>query len=505
MKSPFVCLLLGLSLAVPVSLRGSTYYVDAQKGCDSNSGATPDHPWKTLQKVNEGSFGPGDRILLAAGSRWEGQLVLRSSGSQGAPIVVDRYGAGSMPRIDGAGKVENTLEITNVEQVEVRRLELTNLGEQAGVRRAVLIAASNFGTAHHIVVSDLYIHDVNGTNERKETGGILFRTIGNATPSRFDGLTIARNIIWKVDRSAIVGESNEFSRSRWYPSRNVVISDNFAEDIGGDGIVPWATDGALIEGNIVLRCNQRAGAYNAGIWPWSADNSVFELNEAAYTHGTLDGEGFDSDYNSKNTHFLYNYSHDNDGGFMLICTPGKRNPLENIGNAGTVIEYNISHNDHTRIFNLSGADETTVEHNVVYIGAQDDVQILLVSSWDGWSNGASFRSNIFDVAGAGRFGHELRRNPDGTYEIGPGWGGAQDIQFERNQYFGRILDVPNDPSAVIERQYRAPTLDWNEPTFDAAHPEGFSTFLAEHRRWMLRLFASQFGEAPHLQDKALTE
>ena len=160
----------------------------------------------------------------------------------------------------------NTLRINHFRNFGVEdELEITNQGAQPGLRRGVLIAVTNFGTAHHLLVSDLYIHDVNGTNERKENGGILFRTIGDKVPSRFDGLTIERNIVWKVDRSGMVGQSTEFSRSRWYPSLHVVIRDNYAEDSGGDGIVPWATDGALIEDNVVLHCNRRAGSYNAGM------------------------------------------------------------------------------------------------------------------------------------------------------------------------------------------------------------------------------------------------
>jgi hypothetical protein len=448
--------------------------------------------------VNGSRYRPGDRILLRCGSRWEGQLAVSSSGAAGAPIVIDRFGKGALPRIDGNGLVEDAVRLENVEEVEVRHLEITNHGAQPGLRRAVLIAVTNFGTAHHLVVSDLYIHDVNGTNERKENGGILFRTIGDKVPSRFDGLAIERNIVWKVDRSAIVGQSSEFSRSRWHPSLHVVIRDNYAEDIGGDGIVPWATDGALIEHNVVLHCNRRAGSYNAGIWPWSTDNSLFQLNEAAFTHTTLDGEGFDSDYNSRNTRFLYNYSHDNEGGFMLICTPVKRNSQENAGNTGTEIQYNISRNDHARIFNLSGADQTTVEHNAIYVGPQENVQVLLVSSWDGWSNGAIFRNNTFDVAGTGSYGHEVGRSPYGTYRIAPGWGDARDIRFEGNRYFGRNVDLPADPTAVVDPHFHAAKIHWQEPVFDPAHPETFPSWLKNHRRWMLGLFASQFGEPAHL-------
>lgn len=498
-------LILGVVFCAAPRLQATTYYVDAARGNDANPGTSASLAWQTLDQVNRGHFEPGDSILFCSGSRWHGRLTLSSSGADGAPIRVDRYGDGPLPRIDGDGAVENVLEIVNVQEVEVRHLELTNHGAQPAVRRGVLIAAADFGTAHHIVVGDLYIHDVNGTNQRKDTGGILFRTSGPQTPSRFDGLTIERNIVWKVDRSAIAGESSEFRRTRWFPSLHVVIRDNYADDIGGDGIVPWATDGALIAGNVVVRGNQRANTYNAGIWPWSTDNSLFVLNEAAFMHGTMDGEGFDSDYNSRNTRFLYNYSHDNDGGFMLICTPGNRDPHENIGNTGTIIEYNISRNDHNRTFNLSGADETTIAHNAIYTAPQDDVQILLVSNWEGWSRGAVFRDNTFDVAGTGRYGHEVQRDPDGTYRIEAGWGGASDIRFEANRYFGRIVDEPADPGASSEPQFRKPQLNWNEPTFDPAHPETFTAYLAKHRTWMLQLFTSQFQAPPQLPEPAAGE
>jgi hypothetical protein len=490
--------LLGMVFMYSPTISATTFFVDAHTGNDANTGTTPSSAWRTLERVNQNHFAAGDRILLHAGSRWQGQLVLRDSGSAEKPIQVDRYAKGGMPRIDGAGKVENVIELINVEEIEVRHIEITNRGELPGVRRGVLIAVENFGTAHHLLISDLYIHDVNGTNERKETGGILFRTVGDKVPSRFDDLVIQRNIVWKVDRSAIAGQSSESARSRWNPSLHVVIRDNYVEDIGGDGIVPWATDGALIEHNVVLHCNSRAGSYNAGIWPWSTDNSLFRLNEAAFTQTTRDGEGFDSDYNSRNTHFLYNYSHDNEGGFMLICTPGKRDPAENIGNTGTVIRHNISRNDHNRIFNLSGADQTTVEQNAIYTSPKDDVQVLLVSSWDGWSKGAVFRQNTFDVAGTAHYGHEIHRSQDGKYEIAPGWGDATDIQFEGNRFFGHNADLPLDPKALIDPTYHSESLDWNEPVFNPAHPEEFSAYLVEHRRWMMQLFTAQFGQLPQL-------
>ncbi len=480
-----------------LTLHGATYYVDFTAGNDAGRGTSESEPWKTLAKVNATELRPGDRVLFRSGSTWHGQLVPKGSGSEAAAVIFDRYGSGRLPRIDAGGEFEDAIRLYNVQGIEVRHLEVTNHGSTPAMRRGVHIFLDNFGTAKHIVVSGLYIHDVNGSNghgdNAKDNGGIIFRTRGERTPSRFDGLLIERNIIRTVDRSAIAAQSYHAMRTHWFPSLNVVIRDNYVDDVGGDGIVPWATDRVLVEHNIALHCNRRAGSYNAGIWPWSTDNSLLQLNEAAFTHTTLDGEGFDSDYNSRNTLFQYNYSHDNDGGFMLICTPGRRNPKENIGNIGTEVRYNISRNDRTRIFHVSGGDDTTVHDNAIYVGPGIDVQMLLLSDWTGWANGLMFRNNWFYVQGTARYGHQISRSKDGTYGIASGWGPAQGVAFEGNHYYGHNIDAPEDAAGARQAAVNAPALDWNEPVFNG-DPQEFDAFMAAHRAWMLRLFKDQFGK-----------
>ena len=92
---------------------------------------------------------------------------------------------------------------------------------------------------------------------------------------------------------------------------------------------------------------------------------------------------------------------------MLICTPGKRNEAENVGNLATVIRHNISRNDHSRAFNLSGGDHTIVENNVIYIGPGIDLQVLAVTNWQGWASDVVFRGNTFWAQGTARYGHEV--------------------------------------------------------------------------------------------------
>jgi hypothetical protein len=51
--------------------------------------------------------------------------------------------------------------------------------------------------------------------------------------------------------------------------------------------------------------------------------------------------------------FQYNLSHDNDGGFMLICNYGGLGLPKSIGNIGTIIRYNISVYDRLDTFNMT--------------------------------------------------------------------------------------------------------------------------------------------------------
>lgn len=74
----------------------TTYYV-SQNGDDRNDGASVDSPWKSLAKLGEIKFQPGDRILFAKNSEFHGGIKFISSGSDDMPIVLSSYGNGSAP------------------------------------------------------------------------------------------------------------------------------------------------------------------------------------------------------------------------------------------------------------------------------------------------------------------------------------------------------------------------------------------------------------------------
>src|SRR5262249_8788975 len=318
------------------------------------------------------------------------------------------------PLINAAGAAEDAVLLKNQEYWEIHNLEITNTGPETAVRRGVHVVAENYGEMHHIHLQNLDIHDVNGSLQEKVNGGIHYSAIGDSKPSRFVDLRIENNHIHHVDRSGIFGWSTHWVRAKWYPSLGVIIRNNSLDDIGGDGIVNVATEGALVEYNVVADASQRSQDYNVGIWPWSADNTVIQYNEVYGTRGQHDAEGFDSDWNSRNTIIQYNYSHDNEGGFLLICNEGSQTPENSAGNIGTIVRYNISQNDHHRGIKLSGpVKNTAIYNNTIYVGKNESSDLVLHTDWTGWASDTYLYNNIFYVEGEGRiFSYGVTGNAD---------------------------------------------------------------------------------------------
>jgi hypothetical protein len=405
------------ALLVSNSLEANTYYVHSELGSDNNSGKSTNKPWKTLWKVNQQVFKPGDNILFAAGTKYDGQLRPQGSGKKGKPILIDMYGKGAKPGIHGNGWRDYTLLLYNIEYWEVRNLEITNQGQQRkGRRRGVIVRAENFGDCNHIILEGLEIHHVNGVLEKKKGGGsgIFWENRGEKLKTRFIDLQILNNYIHHCDRNAINSKGN-IQRTKWHPSLGVVIRGNLIENVPGDGIVPIGCDGALIEYNVIRKGLDimPVGDAAAGIWPWSSDNTLIQFNEVSDHRAKWDGQSYDADFNCIGTTFQYNYSYDNWGGFMLICNNGYTlGQPHNIGTKDTNVRYNLSVNDGLRpykahnkrffspTFHITGpVENTTIENNIIILPdkpvAEIENTLIEFNDWgDSYPNTTTFENNI---------------------------------------------------------------------------------------------------------------
>lgn len=79
----------------------TTYYVSLN-GDDANPGTSMDLAWRSLTKVNNFAFSPGDQILFKRGDKWNGTITVNASGTAENPIVYGAYGTGEKPKIYGS-------------------------------------------------------------------------------------------------------------------------------------------------------------------------------------------------------------------------------------------------------------------------------------------------------------------------------------------------------------------------------------------------------------------
>ena len=422
-------------------LYSRTFYVRFQSGNDNNSGNSPHNAWGTTEAVNQRHFVAGDSILFSAGSKFNGQLIINGTGTHKNPIFVGRYGTGVNPFFAAGGNYQTAILIKNSSYIEVSELDVSNWSDQQKpFLKGILIENQNAGTLNHIHLKNLKVQDVSGGITKSDRGvGIAFEVTDTLVPSRFNDLKIENCTIKHVDRDGIKSRSPFHARSKWFPSTNVVIRANYIKDVGGDGIVVMACDGALVERNIVKYARQRAPDHAAGIWPWGSDDTVIQFNEVAFTRGTLDGQGFDVDNNCRNTIVQYNYSHDNDGGFLLLCADGTRDQKISAGNIGAVVRYNISLNDHSRTVQVGGGVQSAKIYNNTFYNTDSVISPVITTFWNGWAEDVAFYNNIFYYTGNTTSGHmSIEDKATGIFRIQPGFEPSVNFFFLNNLYHGRF-------------------------------------------------------------------
>jgi len=435
-----------ISIATATS-QSLTYYVDASDGSDQNSGLDSSLAWKSLEKVNSMLFQPGDSILLKSGQEWTGQLSIKGSGTLQNPIVVGSYSLGNLPVIHGNGLVTDVVYLFNQEYVTISNLEVTNnvSAIDTTLRRGVHVVGQDFGTLHNIKLVNLYIHDVRGAITLKEAGGIYCEIKGYSTMTNFDSLIIESCRIVDCDRTGISNESTWATRTltsnvNWYPSTNYIFRNNWVERSGGNGLITRVAVNPLIEYNVFKQCGLTTSG-NA-MFVFNCDDALVQFNESyltVYNAGDSDASGFDADYRCKRSVFQYNYSHDNDDGFMVVTCQGGTGRF----NDGTIVRYNISQNDGGRgstsggIIYLSGqTTNTTIYNNVIYSGANNSLKrIVYHNSWSAYPDSTNYFNNIFYIL----------KNPSATaYNLSQ----STNNVFDYNIYYG--VHPSSEPTSAVD-------------------------------------------------------
>lgn len=496
---------------------GTIYYVDSENG-NANKNATgtsKGDAFKTLKQVNAVNLQPGDQIRFKRGSVFNGEALhftKEDSGSADASVVISTYGdeSAARPQINTngqgrwnlnygnpldnqnhkwKGEVSSCILIEDTEYIEINGLELTNNRATDKVpetdsngnvrdyndayamdRTGVAGVAKDNGTVDHIVLNDLYIHDVTGNvyNKHMTNGGIYFimeKPTNEATTgvARYNDVKIKNCYLDTVNRWGIaVGYTYQWGRftnaslsdevMSTYGASKVVIENNYLNNVGGDAITTMYCDNPLIQYNVSENAAKQinktdysqqqpsldangnetgkqdvgAGRVAAGIWPWKCKNAIFQYNECFATlnasSGNGDGQPWDADYGD-GTNYQYNYSHGNTASTIMFCGP------QSINNT---FRYNISQNEDMGPLDPAGnTGNCQVYNNTFYIKAG------LNTIWHrshGNGGPVTAENNIFYFAGS-------------TPATVSNWNPSNNKVFDNNLYYN-VSNYPTDANAV---------------------------------------------------------
>lgn len=429
-----------------------TYYVDSVYGNDSNDGVSRQTAFRTIERVNQLVLTGGDSVLFKADGTYAGNLHPRRQ-RDGAMVRFGRYGVGEKPRITAAGG--GAMELVDFDCVEVEDLFFTNPDGVFGV----YIVNMGGGALQHIHIRNCAIHHVNDNRSTfgYESGGIICGSFSENEPGWFEDLLLEDNDIRDVCRTGILLSGfwanrptklwgkNEYvsDTENWWPSKGVVVRSNYIERTGGDGIVLIGTDHAVMEWNRVFHVmtNPVPPCANAGIWPQSSNDCLIQYNEVGYCHKPdqcSDAQGIDVDLSCRNTVIQYNYTHDNEGGALLLCELEDTKDSDNF--RGTIYRNNLSVNDGgvkgELIAMVSSVRGVTIENNTFYSTGNVERMIELFSfKGDAYAADVTVRRNAFISNGRGNQFHLE---------------GGRSFTFEDNLYWGACRQVPaEDHSAVV--------------------------------------------------------
>jgi hypothetical protein len=355
------------------SIHAANYYVDNESGNDSNNGRSVSAPWKSLTKVNAVTFQPGDSVLFKAGGVWVGRLYPRGSGASGNPIVIDRYGNGKRPLIDGNGMTgTGVVYLYNQAYWEINNLEITNNANVAGDRRGVRIEINEgIGIVNHIYLRNLHVHHIKGMvgqdRSHKRTSGIGFGVVSAKNgEARFNDILVENCVIHDCENQGIItecvsGDGFQPGTPEWNRMRitNARIRNNTIYNISKNAMIIRLFDGGVVEYNVCY--NTANGITGNTMFTCACDGTVFQYNEG-YLNNSPDADGcmYDADLRSPNTIWQYSYSHDNAHGLFWNCTVQE--------DANLICRYNISQNDKGIIFCVNyPVASLYIYNNTVYI------------------------------------------------------------------------------------------------------------------------------------------
>lgn len=420
--------------------KAATFYLSSSGGSDENDGLTPATAWQTIEKANSLELVPGDSVLFKAGETFTRKLtVINEGGIAGSPIIFSSYDEGEKPIIDGNGHL-SSVHITNSGHLHFSNLKIINDGGPAQpgdpeeLRYGIYFEnTKNDGTVYnHYRLKNLTFKNIYPTvnvtdNDQTGVNAHAINTTGSwgdeDSPSRFRDMIIENCFFTRTARHAAVFRAVD----------SLTIRNNIFEHVGGAAMVIGNNcTNILVEHNTTnytgSSIDTRMAGRGSGLWCYRTKNLTVQHNRFMHARGIKDSFGMHIDIGNRNVVYQYNYSEDNEGGFVEILG----------ANVNVGYRYNLSIGDGWRtrgtqlgkIFWISGwsgnagnprgSDSVFIYNNSIYVRDSIVPGIQIVSV----TKNTRIYNNIIYVAD--QFGKiEIENNPERN-------------DFDNNIWFGNI-------------------------------------------------------------------
>ena len=136
-----------------------TFYI-SPIGNDNATGLDPVQAWRTVRKVNQTIFSPGDIILFKGGATFKGPLIFdkKDRGTPAAPIVVGSYDLAKAGRATISAGVGTGVDVYNTSGIHLRDLIIAGNGAKRNYHSGVFILSSRDEGIRNIRMENLEIY-----------------------------------------------------------------------------------------------------------------------------------------------------------------------------------------------------------------------------------------------------------------------------------------------------------------------------------------------------------
>jgi len=331
------------SKPVPPSGPAHSFYLNCSAGHDGTG--SKKSPWNSLASVNAFEFHAGDRLLIKRRTVCIGALTPKGSGTPEASIILDAYGSGSLPVING-GTNEAALKLFNQQYWEINSLEIIG-GTKYGVYVSGDIPNS---TISHIYLRNLDVHGATYDSTKRADSGEVF-IFPNGPGQVLNDIMVdgVRAHDTHVSQGIFVSAGGAWIEKPGVSQplgNNITVQNSTVHDVGGDGILIAELTNGLLQRNVVYRsglCRKCTGSTPVGLWEWYCHRCTVQYNES-YSNESWDGDGgdFDIDYFNDDNIVQYNYGHDSAGYCIAFFGAGGRASHNN------VFRFNVCSNNGRR-------------------------------------------------------------------------------------------------------------------------------------------------------------